>query len=141
MAKETTLYNLDLNFSKNILEQTFVKFDSNYFASVNESNVAEFEALNISCADGLELLIFDTYQQLTVDLELGKVLEIRLTSAPKNINLQTPAILKIPKQLIMNMTKQLTERLATGEWVAANYTEDCEMIYIKLTKSTQFKFN
>ena len=70
-----------------------------------------------------------------------KILEIRITSARKNITLQTPAMLKIPKKLLKNISKQLIERMPTGQWVAANYSEDQESVFIKITKSTQLKFN
>ena len=138
---ETTLPNIDRSIPENIVEQSFVKFDSNYFASVHESNMTGYEGLKISCADGLELLLLDRFQQITVEIELDNILEIRMTSARKNITLQTPAMLKIPKTLLKNMSTQLVERLLTGEWVAANYVEDQENVYIKLTRSTQLKFN
>jgi hypothetical protein len=141
ITKEYTVQTIDSSIPKIIEEHVFMNFDSNYFASVNNSNDVTYEALKISCADGIELLIYGNFQKLTVNIEIAKILEIQLTSVRKEITLQTPAILKIPKKLLKNMTAQLTERLITGEWVAANTTEDDEYIYIKLTKSTQFKFN
>ena len=139
ISKVSTLHNIYPNIPKNIVEQIFVKFDSNYFASVNETYITKDSALKISSADGLELLIFDSYHNLTINIQLDKILDIQITSARKNIILETPGILIIPK-LLINATTQLTERSPSGEWIAANYKSDHEKLYIKLTKSTQIKF-
>lgn len=102
----------------------FVCFGDSYFASY-KGKVASilFEAEN-----GVQLFTAQPFKQLTVDLLLHQELDIRMTSARKDVQLTTPAKLYIPKVLL------------NGRMLQGDVVDRGQQLEVQLMHSTKLIF-
>lgn len=104
----------------------FLNFGDSWFGSYE----GEEQCIAFVSEDGVRLTMQETVKQLTVDVLLHKGLQVNMTSARKDVQLQKPAILTVPKALL-----PASAQLAFASGMPIDYVEADDVVKIRLNRS------
>lgn len=106
-----------------------IHFDTIWMATFEQQMT---KPLRFTSEEQLTVIVEDHLPQITVEIVLGKQLEITLTSKRKNIQWLKAPIVIIPLQLLPAPFTTLFERSVTGEVVALHYEILNDCVYLRL---------
>lgn len=108
-------------------------FDTTWMATYEQTQ--KEDALYFKSEDGVGLIIEDTAPQLTVELFISKGIDLQITTKRKDFELTKPAILAIPLINLPIFSKELSERLPSGELIQVPTKIMADVLYIQIKKS------
>ena len=114
------------------IEVPLLSFGDSWFASYE----GERKCVAFQSEDGVRLIVPQPIEQLTLDIQCHKGLDIKMTSKRKDVVLQEAATLIMPKSLLPPI-KNI--RVQPGQ--AVNYIEENDSLHLKIERNTKILFS